>query len=187
MGVVRLLIFPVPSFLTCVRFPVWILSLLPPLLFSGLEGSPPLSSVCPAQVARYDVWGVLSPPLPVWGVSPLPLPLLQIVCRERALLLGRCHPLLRPLDTRWGSPLPGQWGVPFSSPLVDARVKRALPFGGSSILWLAARDVCTLPVLFPRPHLPPAGPPCPRGVLGDFPADLGPCGGWVTRRLLQHQ
>ena len=73
MGAVRRLLFPVPSVLPCIHFPVWLLSILPPLIYSpGREVTLPLYPLCPKQVTRCAIWGVPQNPFPVRGVSPPP-------------------------------------------------------------------------------------------------------------------
>ena len=74
-------------------------------------------------------------------------------------------------------------------PLVDARIKHTLPFGGSSllgiILRLAERKERALIIPFSRVRPPTVSDTCILGVLGAVPATLGLCGGWVACRFLQ--
>ena len=80
-------------------------------------------------------------------------------------------------------------GPPPSPPLLDAGVKRALPFGGFPLLFLglAARGGCALPVPFPCSRLCFVGVNFPRGLLGFFPTSQGTCGGYVVCRSLPRQ
>ena len=82
-------------------------------------------------------------------------------------------------------------GGPLLPPLVAARIKRSLMFGGylllGLILRLTACEERTLTVLFPRPCLPPVCAPCLQGVLGAVPATVRLRGGWVTCRIFLRQ
>ena len=72
-----------------------------------------------------------------------------------------------------------------------ARIKRALPFGGSpllvGVLRLAAREerALTIPVL--RLRLPHVHYPYPHGGLGAVSVSLDIHGGRIARRIYQRQ
>ena len=114
----------------------------------------PVYPLSEKREVRAAVWGfspLLIHPLAMrWG-SALPgrgVPLYPVAaCRKGVLLCGGSPPLLHILATHRGSARPGQgdplypltacgkrallgWGLPPSPPLVDAHVKRTLPFGG---------------------------------------------------------
>ena len=173
----------------------------PPLPFL-VGGSSPLPLL---QALRWERVFLLGgcPPLPflVGGGSPS-LPILQSVRKEHELLLGGIpfssiswmrtgdahFRIVVSTSVSWicallvggSSPLP---------PLLDAGVKRALPFGGFPLLFLglAARGGCALPVPFPCSRLCFVGVNFPRGLLGFFPTSQGTCGGYVVCRSLPRQ
>ena len=151
--------------------------------------TPPISAMCPARVAYCAVRGMPSSSLPVRGMFPPTTPSPSGHAWGARVSAQGVPPLLRPLAACWGCPLPSRGDLlyPLAAhggrallcdappPPVSARVKRALPFGGSSLHstgWPHARSarclscspvLVSLPLVSPVPVVSSGSPPFPWG------------------------
>ena len=153
MGAMRHILFPVPSVLTCVLFPVWLLSLLPLLLSSPGRGGahPPLYCVPFAGSALCCSGGPLPSSVP-WMRAGGARCLVRVSPSILWLCTGSAHCQV---------PLP-------TPPPVAARINRAMLFGGplsssSSSGWPRA-DRSVTSSLSPSCQCP-LSPWCHRGCL----------------------